>query len=115
MWDGEQILWELRQTGSGDTKDPGSGAQTGSIGYVHGGDIDAPVAMMRADSVIVLHQSWRGYMRSARTRRARTPPSPPCTSIAWPVGNNTTFLWNESKNTQSWCGSLVMDQRDATG
>ena len=73
MWDGEQILWELRQAGSGDTKDPGSGAQTGSIGYVHGGDIDAPVAMMRADSVIVLHQSWRGlYAFSTDTTGAYT-------------------------------------------
>jgi RHS repeat-associated protein len=122
VWDGSQIVWELRQDGAGDTKLPsgfGSG-QEGRIGYVHGGDVDAPLAMIRNDTAIVLHQNWRGlYAFSTDTAGDQTTctpiPSGGCVGIQWPGGNSLAFLQNASRDTMTWYGSLVMDQQDATG
>jgi RHS repeat-associated protein len=68
----------------------------------------------------LLHQNWRGlYAFSTDDQGEFTTCTPAggggCTSIAWPAGNGTTFFHNESNETQHWYGSLVMDQRDATG
>jgi YD repeat-containing protein len=62
VWDGAQILWEIRSD-SLDVKNPsGSGltGQTGSIGYVHAGGIDAPVGMIRNGTSLILNRDLRG-------------------------------------------------------
>jgi hypothetical protein len=104
VWDGEQILWERRQAGAGDNKNPGSGNQTGTIGYIHGTDTDAPLAMQR-NGLVILHQTWRGlyaFSTDAQGDYTTCTPSPSgfCKSVAWPGGNGTTFLINDVQETQ---------------
>ncbi|MEM7414559.1 MAG: RHS repeat-associated core domain-containing protein [Gemmatimonadota bacterium] len=120
VYDGNQVLWELKQDGTGNTKKPNAGTYQGTIGYVHGGDIDAPLAMMRGGSAIVLHQSWRGtYAFSTDTDGDYTTCTPlpygGCPSVPWPAGNGATFFNYKTHLTPYWYGSLVLDQRDATG
>jgi YD repeat-containing protein len=47
IWDGEQIAWEVRQDGSGNDATPSAGDQRGGIGYIHGLELDAPMALIR--------------------------------------------------------------------
>ena len=68
MWDGDNILWEVQQADSGDVKNPsGSGltGQTGNIGYVSAGGLDAPLGMIRNGTAIVLHRNWKGLVTFA--------------------------------------------------
>ena len=76
---------------------------------MHGADVDAPLAMMRNGSTIVLHQNWRGLFAFSTDSDGDfttcTPdPGIGCTSIAWPAGNHSTFMWNESKTTRTGTG-----------
>jgi RHS repeat-associated protein len=122
VWDGDQMLWELRHGDSGNQniKEPGGGPQSGSIGYVHGGDIDAPLAMIRSGEAVMLHQTWRGTYAFGTDMDGDfttcTPlPSGFCNAVAWPGGNGSTFMNVRPKDTPYWYGLLVMDQADATG
>ena len=78
VWDGDQILYEIRQLADSNTaaidleRDksatyPGPAAQFGIASYIQGPQIDEPVAMVRhlADTVggverLALHRNWRG-------------------------------------------------------
>ncbi|MEM7414561.1 MAG: RHS repeat-associated core domain-containing protein [Gemmatimonadota bacterium] len=120
VWDGNQLLWEVKQDDQGDAQNPTAGDHAGAIGYVHGGDIDAPLAMMRNGEVVVLHQNWRGLFAFSTDEDGDYTTQTPSggaglPSIAWPAGNYITFTNNKSKNTQHWYGSLAMDHQDATG
>jgi hypothetical protein len=87
VWDGAQILWEFRQANAGDTKDPSptpSNGQTGHVGYVHVGGIDAPLAMIRNDTTVVLHRDHRGlYYAATNTAGGLLGDSVPWPSTNW--------------------------------
>jgi RHS repeat-associated protein len=116
VWDGAQILWEFRQANAGDTKDPGptpSNGQTGHVGYVHVGGIDAPLAMIRNDTTVVLHRDHRGLYYAA-------------TNTAGGSLGGATFPWPSTnwalsqyafypRETHNWFGSLPMGHLDHTG
>jgi len=123
VWDGEQILWEVRQAdGSNkDVKDPSGGAQTGNIGYVHAGGIDAPLGMVRNGSTVALHRNWRGLYAFATDENGDPFTCAPqsfsgCDDVSWPGGT-----WNLQRGpidphaTQTWYGSVSMGQQDRTG
>jgi RHS repeat-associated protein len=123
VWDGDQLLWELRQGSAGDIQNPsgqGTTGQTGSIGYVHAGGIDAPLGMVRNGTTIVLHQNWRGlYAFSTDVTGQPTTCSNPggaCAFFMWP-GINWTLKqgYRDEKETQAWYGSLAVGHHDRTG
>ena len=112
VWDGSQILWEFRQANAGDVKDPASGAQTGHVGYVHAGGIDAPIAMIRNDTALVLHHDYRGlYHAATNTAGASYATDVPWPSDSWALG----FQAIDPRETHTWVGSLPMGQQDHTG
>jgi RHS repeat-associated protein len=115
VWDGDQILWELRQGGSGDTKNPSGSpytGQTGNVGYVHAGGIDAPLGMTRNGSAIVLHQNWRGLYVAATDSAG----DDVGTDIPWPgVSWSVTRSLLDPRETHTWLGSLPIGLQDATG
>jgi len=115
IWDGDQILWELRLSEAGgnlDVKDPDGGPYSGHVGYIHGGDVDAPVGIIRQGAQSV-HQNWRGlYMFSLDTDGDEPTAS---TNYPWPAARYSTHLRASHRDTTYWYGSLVSSQRDATG
>jgi RHS repeat-associated protein len=112
IWDGSQILWEFRQADAGDVRDPAGGAQTGHVGYVHAGGIDAPLAMIRNDTALVLHHDFRGlYHAATNTAGGSYGADVPWPSDAWTL----SFAAVEPREVHTWIGSLPMGQQDHTG
>ncbi|MEM7414549.1 MAG: RHS repeat-associated core domain-containing protein [Gemmatimonadota bacterium] len=120
VWDGEQILWELRLSGSSDIKNPSPSSYTGEIGYVHGAGIDAPLGMMRNGTAHMMHSTNRGlYAFSTNSSGGFTTCVPNnhigCDYFPWPGGSFSAYRQENDAKTHSWYGSLALDQRDETG
>ena len=54
VWWGDQLLWELRGTGSSLEQ------ANESVVYFHAGGIDRPLMITKGADRIVPHQNWRG-------------------------------------------------------
>ena len=118
VWWGDQLLWELRGTGSNLEQ------AYESVSYFHSGGIDRPLMITKGAERIVPHQNWRGAF-SAGTyggglRVGQKSDCPPgvvtdCIKIDWPGW--ATTAWHQKTNTdiQTWYGSLVNGMRDASG
>lgn len=115
VWDGAQILWELRQANAGDTKDPNptpSNGQTGHVGYVHAGGIDMPLGMIRNDTTLVLLQDHRGlYYAATTTAGAYAGGGAPWPSSTWNLSQEAFY----PREAHAWLGSLPMGHLDHTG
>lgn len=115
VWDGDQVLWEFRQANAGDTKDPNptpSNGQTGHVGYVHAGGMDAPVGMIRNDTSVVLHADFRGlYYGATKANGTNLATDVPWPSASWTLGHYAI----DPRETHTWVGSLPMGQQDHTG
>lgn len=120
-WDGDQVLWETRQGGTGDVANPSNGDQTGKIGYLHAIGIDAPVSMIRNGETIVLHRNWRGtYDLATNTDGDRIHCAPTqtvgCDFFPWPGWSALAFPYTPIlQKTHIWYGSLPLDQFDESG
>jgi hypothetical protein len=113
VWDGDQILWEIRSD-SLDVKNPsGSGltGQTGSIGYVHAGGIDAPVGMIRNGTSLIMNRDLRGLYFEVTDTAGDYTFDVELPGATWSAQGVDYDL----KDTQIWAGSLVMGQKDRTG
>jgi len=115
VWDGDQILWELR-SGLSNTKNPiGSGAytgETGTVGYVHAGGIDAPVGMIRNDSTVALHRGWRETYATATDASGNEI----ATDVPWPDGSwKGSGVSIDVRERHTWVGSLAMGQEHDSG
>ncbi|MDR0787464.1 MAG: hypothetical protein LBG44_06315 [Gemmatimonadota bacterium] len=116
VWDGDEILWELRDQNLAGPANPPAGTQTGKIGYIHGIAIDAPLGMIRNGTRIVLHRNTRGQYLMGTPLNGTID-----TDIIWPAA-----YWSVQEEfhlipmpnpyrVRSWYGSLIFDQTDATG
>ena len=124
IWDGNQLIRE-------DKVPYPDGSPTapyyGSVEYVHGLELDHALAVLDYNMygvTRVLNPSWRGLFESSVNTDGTgadcsLPVSGSCTKIAWPDGNGVymrplPFPSGDSW-TNTWMGSLVADQQDATG
>lgn len=141
VWDGDQILHEIRYPGADGAdleKDAGwgpSGAY-GRITYTHGPGIDAPLSLAReyfslagsaeGKFAAILHGNWRGLADIATfpdgTVRRCDSGGTNCTDLRsafdWPATNFNLFYRRRvvSQTTPpNWIGSLVSNKRDASG
>jgi RHS repeat-associated protein len=116
VWDGAQVLWEFRQANAGDTKDPSptpSNGQTGHVGYVHVGGIDAPLAMIRNDTTVVLHRDHRGLYYAATNTAGGSLGG---ATFPWPATNWALSQYAfYPRETHTWLGSLPIGHLDHTG
>ncbi|MBA3672272.1 MAG: hypothetical protein H0W68_09655, partial [Gemmatimonadaceae bacterium] len=64
VWEGSQILYEIRVPGDTSStyleSDSYSGAHYGVVGYTHGGGIDSPLSIHKEGDLVLPHQNWRG-------------------------------------------------------
>jgi RHS repeat-associated protein len=118
VWDGSQILYEIRDPdGNG-----GPPRRYGTLGYIHGRELDAPLAYTDGTMPV---PDWRGlYQGSVLTSGpgadcATGGGGNPCVSINWPAANvamNFRGWANGQGPTQdTWKGSLTTSMRDGTG
>ena len=113
VWDGSQILAEVRATDASNAAAGGpAGPQTGRIVYVHPGGVDAPAGMVRNGVPHALHANWRGlyaFATNSLGRKAHTD------DVEWPANNRRAFLGRSDRRDWSWFGSLVSSGTDASG
>jgi RHS repeat-associated protein len=121
VWDGDQILVDIRQPTSELETDVGSGNQHfGRVVYVHGGGIDRPLALVRMDRtqpafVVVPQQNWRGFFDGGQCLGNGVSY---CAEIEWPGKSMTTYLKAPppiATGPTSWYGSLVSEKADGSG
>lgn len=120
IWDGDQMLYEIRTRGYVPTLfDPPTGfafesdspddVKGGVVGYTHGVGIDKPLEILKGTTVVTPLYNWRGLL--ARGLCGDTL----CTSasIRFPQGSAGLFGQPAFRNgTPNWYGSLIEGQRD---
>jgi RHS repeat-associated protein len=133
VWDGDQLLYELRASryaGTSSADLPAGGAYNayGRVLYLHGGGIDAPLAVTRlglnnqpAAVTTVPHADWTGdYVNGTLlngTAQSTCTGTSGCPVVLWPGGRTTTDgvpVW-AAPATSGWWGSLLQGQADASG
>ena len=127
VWDGDQVLYELRTDGADNLSLAqldllvGVGTSLGKAGYVHAGGIDKPLVTMDGR---VPHYNWRGLAESSSWTDG-TPAdcalqAPNCTTIAWPASNGIYLTpppsgSGGSGSTPQWIGTVMADGAGSTG
>ena len=74
--------------------------QTGVIGHVHAGGIDAPLGMVRNGTGIVLHRNWRG-LYAAATDTAGAPTT--CPVSGKELAEKTVYVDHEGRRVYFCC------------
>jgi RHS repeat-associated protein len=119
IWDGDQLLFEVRVPGDSGKSDAALNADTstvsahyGRIGYVHGFGIDAPIGLDRNGTVIIPHSNWRGFYDAG----ADTAGNAFTTDINWIGWEQDPFLDGRlPRVVNGWSGSLLKAQQDNSG
>jgi RHS repeat-associated protein len=120
IWDGSQMLYELRwlfastdtipgawSTGNGV---PGDGTYWGTVGYTHGLGIDQPLDLFRGSPVVVPHANWRGMLDQGTCPTAFCPGDSP----AFP-GKLASAYGETAPGLHTWYGTLIGGMTDASG
>ena len=113
IWDGDQILMQLRSPAGSETE-VGSGNFQGAVRYTHGGGIDEPLAIWK-DNVggLVPHRSWRG------TYEDGTPIDQNSRNVTWPARTQDVFHAPDVRldpiQPSDWMGSIVDGKTDPSG
>jgi RHS repeat-associated protein len=119
VWDGNQLLYEIRVPSDSGASSAALEADTstvsahyGRIAYVHGGGIDAPLALDRNGSVIIPHASYRGFYDAGTDSLGAAV----MTGINWVGAERTPFMDNPPPTTlNGWGGSLIAGMQDQSG
>ena len=127
VWDGDQIVAEHRGDGDwsiidalvGSALPPGTSSlktpHFGHVRYVQTGAIDAPLAAWKDGVARVLHRNWRGNVAGATFVTSGLLDD----TTVWPAAYTDVWLAPDASQTPQepnrWLGSLVVDQKDATG
>ncbi|HEU0052333.1 MAG TPA: RHS repeat-associated core domain-containing protein, partial [Longimicrobium sp.] len=126
VWDGDQIVAELRADGenvAGLENDLASGVHYGRVIYTHGGGIDAPLAFTRFNYdgngpvTVVPHANWRGLLEGGTFEDGTiTRGALELAKLDW-SGLNTSAYFAEISPTErdKWFGSLIGGMRDGSG
>ncbi|MES2178598.1 MAG: RHS repeat-associated core domain-containing protein [Gemmatimonadota bacterium] len=122
VWNGDQLLYEIRQQGHHSASDAqmesdargdttASATYFGVVGYIHGGALDRPLALIRNGQTIIPHAGFRGeYDAGSKASGVAAP-----TDIDWPGNELQTYSEESMHASQGWAGSLIRDKRDESG
>jgi RHS repeat-associated protein len=116
LWDGDQMLNQLREQYPNTTA--GSGAYTGSVGYVNVPEevlgTDRPVAVWssRMAGVITPHADWRGAYAYGSGGSGATDC---CAGFVWPAAAMTVdHMTPHQSGMVTWLGGLLQEGRDGS-
>ncbi|WP_309670459.1 RHS repeat-associated core domain-containing protein [Gemmatimonas sp.] len=123
------MLYEVRTPVSSPTNDLAGGGTYGSFGrvaYLHGGGIDAPLAVTRFDEAgqpavqtLAPHASWQGDYVDGTTMSggavATCTGASGCPRLEWRGGKETADGVATAPGDYPWWGRLVVGQLDGSG
>lgn len=119
IWDGAQILAEVKTPGDAAEADLNNGSEHfGRVEYVHGGVIDKPLAVVRMEyngtTVVIPHANYRGMFDSGTCVGAD---GVACDQIEWPAATASAYmeLARSDSGEANWFGSLIAEKSDASG
>ncbi|WP_309669486.1 hypothetical protein, partial [Gemmatimonas sp.] len=129
VWDGDQLLYEIRTPVTSPTNDLAGGGTYGSFGrvaYLHGGGIDAPLAVTRFDEAgqpavqtLAPHANWQGDYVDGTTMSggavATCTGASGCPRLEWRGGKETADGAATAPGDYPWWGRLVVGQLDGSG
>jgi RHS repeat-associated protein len=119
VWDGSQVLYEIRTgadaNGDLSESDGGNSTFTGIVGYTNAGGIDAPLDLFKGSQVVVLYRDWQGRFDKG------TCPTAFCDG-AFPYfpATSETIYGSGATDAQplgppSWYGSVITGMTDGSG
>ena len=114
VWDGDQILYEMRADGGATTAtytreaDDGSGLY-GRVEYVHGLGIDTPLEVIKGSVQVIPFTNWRGQIDNGVC------PTMVCSDVRWVQRGIYGASGYVNQPPTSWYGSLIEGQRDGSG
>ena len=127
VWDGDQVLFELRANGH-DTLTAaqldahyGTGLNWGKVGYVHAGGIDKP--LMTLDGRVPTY-NWRGLPESSvwttgAPADCSVQSGGSCTTVAWSSGSSVYMKQYPyapgGSNPPQWVGTVLTDAAGSSG
>jgi RHS repeat-associated protein len=123
-WDGDQLIKERR---SKYTTDGIPNVKYGMVHYVHGLELDKPLAVLdnrvSGGSPRLLNANWRGTFESSVSRAGdhadcAFPGMGTCLTIPWPANGpvyQRAAAVEPTNGTHTWSGSLLLDGQDASG
>jgi RHS repeat-associated protein len=119
VWDGDQILIEMRSpvddtTGALQENDSSSiDDYYGRVVYVHGAGIDAPLALYKGSSEVLLYTNWRGQFDKG------TCLAEPCANrdgqITFPAAGASSYGAYLTPANIPWYGSTITGMTDGSG
>jgi RHS repeat-associated protein len=116
VWDGAQLLYDIRKLADTSTTSadgyPTPSTFAGSIGYTHGPDLDAPLALFKGTDLVVPLADWQGRMDVGAC------PTTLCgATYYFPQRLATAFgdVVLPASGPPSWYGELLSDQTDGSG
>jgi len=127
IWDGNQVLFELRAPGGSTANLDGAAIGSpnppyGSVGYLHGRDLDEPLALLNQRVPL---RSWRGagetsvWTTGQAADCSRMNPCDGVSIINWPESRWSADMapWDASGGSTPYLyvGSLLMGSQDGTG
>jgi RHS repeat-associated protein len=115
VWDGDQVLYEIRAvgdtTGLAQESDATSGALYGPVGYVHGLGLDAPLLVFKQHNAIGLAYTWRGEPDMGICGASTCSP----TTIQFPLAQASSYGDAPPAVPTAYWGGLITGERDASG
>ncbi|HKS04919.1 MAG TPA: RHS repeat-associated core domain-containing protein [Gemmatimonadaceae bacterium] len=119
IWDGDQLLFEIRVPGDSGKSSAALEADTstisahyGRIAYVHAGGIDAPLGLDRNGIIIIPNANYRGFYDAG----VDTVGNSFTTNINWIGREKDPFMDGAlPKTVNGWSGSLISAQQDQSG
>jgi RHS repeat-associated protein len=144
VWNGDHLLYEVRQLGhtgataaemerdTGFVAYPGGQSFLGRVSYVNGPEIDRPLAFIRMDyspywrgpEMMYPHRTWRGQIDvvsyatgdwADRCVSGTDRPNYLCITVVPPARSTSMTYARTSTVTIGWFGGLLDNMRDASG
>ena len=128
MWDGDQLLYELRQPGGAadnlDTSPYGGTSRFyGTVGYIHGRDLDHPLALHDSAGrvpIVDARGQYEGFLRpTGAGADCKTAAGAGCWTISWASKRTGAGFqtWGGSYPDvpDEWRGGLIQNQTDRAG
>ena len=114
VWDGDQILFEMRvpgdTTGTEQEDETFTGVQYGAVGYVEGPGVDRPLEIFQGTTAVVPFANWRGQYDFGQI------PAPGGGStITFPGSQAASYGSYPLGSPGAWWGSLAAGSQDGSG
>ncbi len=112
IWDGDQLLLESRRATNASGQFVTATQYVGDVMYVHGLELDAPLALLKDGEFVQPQRDWRGQFDGGIDASGQAVTQ----GVTWPGGNLSAYLSERAPAANiGWRGSLIQGMRDPSG